>query len=100
MTLLDDPMPIANRPGAAADADGEAAGRGVGQRGHRLGHARGRTGVGRHDRRAEAQARLPGRGEGERGEGVGAVGLGGPQVGVAEVGELGELVPVGVQVTG
>ena len=87
---------VARRP----DADGEATGRGVGHRRHALGHARGRAGVGRDDGRAEAQARLPRGGEGERGEGVGAVGLGRPQVGVAEVGELGELVPVGVQRAG
>ena len=78
ITLLLEPMPIANRPGAASASDG-----------HRLGEARRGAGVGGHDRRAEAQARFPRRSQRQRGEGVGTVGLGRPDVGVAEVGELG-----------
>ena len=54
-----------------------------------------RPGEGGHDRGAEAQPRLPRRREGQRRERVGAVGLGGPHVGVAEVGQLHELVARG-----
>ena len=82
----DEPMPMA-----------KPAGRGVGQRRHALGQAGRRAGVRGHDRRAEAQAGLPRRGQRQRREGVGAVGLGRPDVGVAEVGQLGQLVAVGVE---
>ena len=75
----DDPMPMAKRPG-----------RGVGQRGDALRQAGRAPRVGGHDGGAEAQPRLPRRGQRQRREGVGAVGLGRPDVGVAEVGQLGE----------
>ena len=45
----------------------------------------------------EPQLGRPGRGQGERGEGVGAVGLARPGVGVAEPAQLREPVPLGVQ---
>ena len=80
-----------------ADTDREASGRGVGQRCHALGETCRRPGEGGDDRRAEAQARLPRGGQGQRREAVGAVGLGRPDVGVPEVGELGELLAVAVQ---
>ncbi len=72
-------MPSANRPGAASAIEATA-----------LGEARRGPRVGGHDRRAEPQAGLPRRRQRQRGEGVGAVGLGRPDVGVAEVGELGQ----------
>ena len=50
--------------------------------------------VPRRRRGSQAAARASGR------EGVGAVGLGRPHVGVAEVGQLDELVPLGVEVAG
>ena len=84
ITLRDEPMPMR-----------EPARRGVGQRGDALGEAGRGPGVGGDDGRAEPQPRLPRRGEGERREGVGAVGLGRPDVGVAEVGQLGEPVARG-----
>ena len=80
---------MAKRPGAASASEATHWAR-----------QRRRPGVGRHDRRAEPQPRLPRRGQGQRREGVGAVGLGRPDVGVAEVGQLGELVAVGVQRAG
>ena len=79
-------MPIANRPGAASASDATD-----------CGEARRRAGVRRHDRRAEAQARLPRRRQRERRERVRTVGLGRPDVGVAEVGELVQLLAVAVQ---
>ena len=76
----------ANRPG-----------RGVGQRRALWARQRRRPRVGGHDRRPQAQPGLPRRGQRERRERVGAVGLRRPDVGVAEVGQLGQTVTVGVQ---
>ena len=75
----DEPMPMANRPGRRRPAT------------RRSGPCRPAPGVGRHDRRAEPQPRLPRRRQRQRREGVGAVGLGRPDVGVAEVGQLVQL---------
>ena len=59
MTLLEVPMPMATRPGAASASDAT----------HWAKHA-GRARERGHDRRAEAQPRLPHRRQRERGEGV------------------------------
>ena len=81
ITFDDVPMPKANRPGAASASDATDWAMHAGAAGERG-----------HDRRAEPQRRRPLRRQGERGERVGAVGLGRPHVGVAEVGQLVELV--------
>ena len=85
---------------AAADADGEAPWGGIGQRGDATGPCTPGAGVGRHDGGTEPQPWLPGRGERQRGERVGTVGLRRPDVGVAQLDQLGELVAVGVQRAG
>ena len=81
MTFDDVPMPIANRPG-----------RGVGQRRHATApaHAGARVNAGTIAVPSRS-ARRPRRRQRERRERVGAVGLGRPHVGVAEVGQLFEL---------
>ena len=88
MTLLDEPMPMAKRPGAASASEATHWARQAGARVNA-----GTIAV------PEAQPRLPRGGERQRREGVGGVGLGGPDVGVPEVGELGEPLAVGVQRT-
>ena len=77
ITLDEVPMPSTKRPGAAWASEPTL-----------LGQRAGTPCVGGHDRRAEPQRRRPHRGQRQRRERVGAVGLAGPDVGVAEVGQL------------
>ena len=89
ITFDDVPMPSANRPGAASAIDGD-----------RLRQQCRRPRVRRHDRRAQPQPGLPRRRQRQRREPVAAARLGRPDVGVAEVDELVQLLAVGVQVPG
>ena len=86
MTLLDEPTPIANRPGAASASDAT----------HWARHAGERVKAGMIAVPSRRRGSHTG-GQGQRREPVGAVGLGRPDVGVPEVGELGELLAVAVQ---
>ena len=83
--------------GRGAEAAEEAARCGVGHGGEALGQERRAPGVGGGDGHAEIQLRLPGGGQGEWREPVGAVDLGRPQVGVPELPQPGEPLAVGVQ---
>jgi hypothetical protein len=71
---------------------------GIGERRRRLRHQRRRPRVGGQDRRAEAQSGFPRGCQGQRRQPVATVGFGRPDVGVAEVGELLDLLALGVEV--
>ena len=86
ITFDDVPMPKAKRPGAASASDATDCAM----------HAGPRVKAGTMAR-AEAQRRRPHRRQRQRREGVGAVGLGRPHVRVAEVDELLDPLPLGVE---
>ena len=88
-----------NHVARRTDADRESPWCGIGHRGDALGDNRCGARVGGHDRGTESKSRLPRGGQCERCECIGAVSLGRPDVRIAPVGELGELVALTVQVS-
>ena len=91
LVLEGQPVPVGHDDlGGGAQPEGEPARGGVGDGGHALGQQRRAPGVGGGDGHAEVELGLPGGGQCERGEAVGAVDLGRPHVGVAELAQAGE----------
>ena len=82
---------------ATTDADREAAGRSVGQRGDALREASRRPRIRGDDGGTQAKPGLPRGGHRQRSETVGAVALRRPDVGVAHVGQLAQLLAMAVQ---